>query len=232
MKKYAFIPSRDGKSKTLENLKDFLSSAGYDVKVLINKSSIFEAYNGAMEEFNVSAKDRVILCHDDIEVLSSLKIFNQVMDSHFGTPNSGFLGVAGTRYLPQHGVWWSGYGADHKPMSPQNPLAGSIFHGEDATTMRVECYGSNSKTVVMDGVFLAATGAVLNSIQLKQPKSFPGGWHFYDVFYTYQAFKKGYYNQTAPVLLRHESVGEPDDLYNQNRESFIKRYNTELPAHI
>tara|TARA_R110000765_G_scaffold107642_4_gene198467 strand:+ start:9874 stop:10575 length:702 start_codon:yes stop_codon:yes gene_type:complete len=229
MAKYAFIPSRAGNSKTLSNLKDFFELAGYDVNVLVDKSSIFEAYSGALRECKVKATDKVVMCHDDIEILSSPEAFNDILDSHFKKPKAGFLGVAGTRYFPDHAVWWSGYGGDHKPMSPQNPLCGFIFHGETTESMRLENYGTHANTVVMDGVFLAATGAVLNSIQLNKPKSFEGGWHFYDVFYTYQAFKKGFVNSTAPVLVRHESVGEPDEVYNKNRLAFLKLCGSDLP---
>ena len=231
MKKYAFIPSRDGKSETLSVLKEFLTSAGYDVKVLIGKSSIFEAYGGAVKEFNISAKDRIIMCHDDIEVLNNVKSFNEILDFHFEFPKSGFLGVAGAKVLLPHGVWWANYSMEHVPRDPNNLLSGAVFHGNDFQSIGLDHYGGYAKTVVMDGVFLAATGAVLNSIQLKQPKSFPGGWHFYDIFYTFQAFKKGFVNVTAPILLRHESGGNTSELYEDNRLSFIERYKNDLPAY-
>ena len=47
MKKYAFIPSRDGKSETLSVLKEFLTSAGYDVKVF--EESVALAYEGLVD---------------------------------------------------------------------------------------------------------------------------------------------------------------------------------------
>ena len=78
MAKYAFIPSRAGNSKTLSNLKDFFELAGYDVKVLVDKSSIFEAYSGALRECKVKASDKVVMCHDDIEILSSPEAFKGV----------------------------------------------------------------------------------------------------------------------------------------------------------
>tara|TARA_R110000765_G_scaffold391844_1_gene484826 strand:+ start:5341 stop:6042 length:702 start_codon:yes stop_codon:yes gene_type:complete len=230
MAKYAFIPSRTGKSETLEKLKDFFTSAGYTVKVLVGESSIFKAYSNAARECKLAAQDKVVMCHDDIEILSKPEVFNSLLDTHFKTPKAGFLGVAGTCYFPAHAVWWNGYGVEHKPMDSQNPLRGSIFHGETPESMRLDLYGPHGNTVVMDGVFLAATGAVLNSIQLTKPKSFEGGWHFYDIFYTYQAFKKGFVNRTSPMLLRHESVGESDELYNKNRLAFLKLCGSELPT--
>lgn len=231
MRKYAFIPSRTGKSETLDKLKAFLKSVGYSIKVLIGKSSIFEAYDSAAREANLTANDQVIMCHDDIEILSSPEDFTEILDNHFKTPKSGFLGVAGSRYLTKQAVWWEGYGAQHTPMSPQNPLCGFIFHGTTTSSMRLECFGPQMNTVVMDGVFLAATGAVLNSIQLRKPKTFEGDWHFYDIFYTYQAFRKGFVNKTAPLLLRHESVGQPDEMYNKNRLAFVRLAGENLPAH-
>lgn len=230
MEKYAFIPSRTGESETLEDLKKYLTGAGFDVKVLIGKSSIFDAYSDAVKDFGILATDHVIMCHDDIQILNDVDSFNRVLDLHFNHPKSGFLGVAGSKSLPAHCVWWGNYGPTHTPGHPTNHLSGAVFHGKNLETMSLDMYGRYARTVVLDGVFLAATGALLNSIQLKKPSSFPSGWHFYDIFYTYQAFRKGFINVTAPILLRHKSGGNPSGTFDDNRQAFISKFEPELPA--
>ena len=232
MVKYAFIPSRDGKSQTLIKLKTFLEKANFIVKVLVGESSIFEAYSNAVKEANVSAQDWVILCHDDIEIISSVDSFTDILNTHFKKPNAGFLGVAGARVLTHQAVWWGNYSAEHQPLSQNNTMRGAVFHGVDMETAVLDVFGRHGKAVVLDGVFLACKGAVLNSIQITQPKTFTSGWHFYDIFFTYQAFKKGYINVAAPIMLRHESVGTPEGSYEDNRKAFVDHFGGDLPVQV
>ena len=91
-------------------------------------------------------------------------------------------------------------------------------------------FGNYGKAVVMDGVFLCTTGKVLNTIQLKKPKDFPGPWDFYDVFYTFQAHIKGLHNKVIPITIRHESEGFPRPQWEFNRQAFVNLFGKYLPA--
>ena len=61
-----------------------LSSYGVHVKVLANQTSIFTAYKKGLESCDADDGDIVILCHDDLEILSSkaefIDVINQSLD--------------------------------------------------------------------------------------------------------------------------------------------------------
>ena len=224
MRKFVLIPTRDDKG-SLNPLRSFFEDAGYEVHFLIGESSIFSAYQNTIDKLKVKAKDTVIMCHDDIEILTKPSAFNSILDKALNSPNVGFVGVAGTKILKPSAIWWDGVGThDH--------FAGTVFHGKNIEDMFITPYGNPGPVVVADGLFLAAKGSTLNSIQLKKPKSFPGDWDFYDIFYTYQAHRKGLVNMVAPIQILHESVGElaGRDSWHDNKKAFLATFSQELPA--
>ena len=225
MKKYAFIPTRDKTTKNPQ-LEEYLTRAGYDVTFLIGENSIFNAYHNACKP--VMANDTVIMCHDDIRILTEPDAFNTFLDMALNTETTGFVGVAGTKVLKQSAVWWDGLaqGEDH--------FSGMVMHGKSLEEMRMTPYGTPGGVVVLDGLFLAARGKTLNSIQLKKPKTFEGNWDFYDIFYTFQAFLKGKTNVVAPIQVLHQSLGEivGRDSWHNNRQAFIDRYRENLPMTV
>jgi hypothetical protein len=227
MRKLAFIPTRE----ELPNpkLAEFFQKAGWEPIFLPGYSSIFEAFSSGRDLHNVKPNDMVILCHDDIDIVVSPKYFNEIIDNSMDM-NTGFLGVAGTRFLGTDAVWWKQMG-QHDARSPMNPLSGMIMHGSRKEN-HTNFYGSHGSVVVMDGVFLCARGKTINTISLKKPKSFKGNWDFYDIYYTYQAHKKGFINKTIPIVMIHESTGEISEResWHQNRKAFME--SAELPVMI
>jgi len=227
MAKYAFIPTRD-KSTVNTELQDYLTEAGFNVNFLIGKNNIFEAYEEACKP--VMAKDTVVMCHDDIKILNSTESFNAFLDKDLDKSSTGFVGVAGARVLNQSAMWWEGIQSTGSPNH-----SGFVWHGDDLNDMSMSFYGIPAgDVVVLDGLFLAAKGATLNSIQLKKPSFFEGDWDFYDIFYTFQAFKKGFRNKAIPLQILHSSVGniEGKDSWHNNRKAFADYFVRELPTHV
>lgn len=214
MTTYALIPTRSEKySDTLSNLISYLSSIGVVCKILINRNSIFQAFEEEINALKLDDEDAVILCHDDIEILMDPDTFLKELFIGLNKPNAGFVGVAGTQYLNESGVWWN----------ERARLKGFIFHGPDRARMLPSFFGQlEAPVVVLDGVFLAAKGKTLKSLNLKKPKAFKGEWDFYDIEYTTLAFEKGLTNYVMPILLRHESPGEiaGRDSWIHNRRVF------------
>ena len=230
MKKIALIPTREELPNSV--IASFLSKAGWDPVFLPGYSSIFEAFSKGAEMKNIKAEDQVILCHDDIDIVSSPDYFNQVIEQHLSDPKTGFIGVAGTRFLKASGVWWEGL-SSYAPDSPMNHLSGFIAHGSREAN-HMNYYGHHGSVVVLDGVFLCTTGKVLNSIKIKKPHYFSGDWDFYDVYYTSQAHLKGFENKTVPIHMIHQSGGEiaGRDSWHANRESFCEHAADHLPLYI
>jgi len=228
MKKVAFIPTRDGKIK--KTLRDFFDSAKWKIVPLQKYDDIFSAFDDGVKTEDVLADDYVIFCHDDIEILTNPKDFNLFIEKNLEDSNSGFVGVAGTRFLRATAVWWEG----ESPTNHMNSLAGSVYHGDKKKEIYQTYFGPLGDVAVMDGLFLAAKGRTVNTIQLKKPKTFTGKWDFYDIFYTSQAHLKGLRNRVIPLDIIHYSKGEikGKTSWYENREAFQELFKDNLPMYV
>ncbi len=219
MRKVAFIPTREAKDRPI---KSFLERAGWEV-IYIIKNSIFDAYTSALKENDILAKDRVIMCHDDIEILMEPDMFNKIIDDSL-TPKTGFLGIAGAKRLNKTACWWHGLGREYP--HTESFLQGMVFHGSSINDCYPTYYGGFGEVEVLDGLFLVTTGATLYNINTKMPKDFVGKWDFYDIYYTYQAQLKGRKNKVVPIPVLHHSFGDGalKEDWDANRQAFIRKY--------
>ena len=169
MRKIALIPTREEADLPIVS---YLEDCGFEVHLLVGQASIFSAYKEKENTLNLMKDDLVVLCHDDIRILADKSIFLNLLETSLNKPNTGFVGVAGTRILNADGVWWNGI------QTPESRgwLSGAAYHGKGIDKMQLTYFGPVSQVVVLDGVFLAAKGATLNSIQLGKPKSFAGAF--------------------------------------------------------
>ena len=184
---------------------------------------MFDVYKSTVNSLDLTANDQVIMCHDDIEILLSEEIFNRVLSQHLENPLNGFVGVAGSQMITHEASWYT-------CAQKHNAGGGVVYHGKDLESMIPSLYGTSKKAVTMDGVFLASTGRVLNTINLGMPKDFVGKWDWYDALYTFQAYKKGLRNIIAPILLRHESGGRYPKEWHDDKPKFVKLFNDHIPA--
>ena len=222
---YAFICTRDkAPTVTRNNLTHYLSRAGVKTKILVGQDSIFSGYKNAFELTKPKATDTVILCHDDIEILSDIHTFHKELECHLSQHKSGFAGVAGTTLLGEDAVWW-----DHQRWQ-KGLHRGHVFHGKDLHSYDNTYYGKSGRVVVMDGLFLAAKAETLTKIGLDKPSYFEGDWDYYDIYYTMKAHNLGLINKTVPIIVLHNSFGElaGRDSWLKNREAFVK--NHKLPV--
>lgn len=188
--------------------------------------SIFEAYRGAIERINPEKDDIIILCHDDIEILSPKEEFLEKLTSLCNKEGVGFVGPAGTTYLGSEAVWWN-----HDNWQ-KGLHKGRVFHFTPDGRKYNTDYGPHGEVVVLDGLFLAARGHIFDQLNLHKPSYFQGEWDFYDIYYTTQAINLGYINHTLDLEFVHHSRGElvgRDSWYN-NKAAFIA-YN-DLPLDI
>ena len=162
MRKLAFIPTREAKERPI---KTFLEKAGWVVHYLVNESSIFEAYTKAFKDNNIIAKDKVILCHDDIQILNTPEMFNEVVDKNL-TKDVGFLGIAGPQRLNKTSCWWHGLGKEYP--HPDSFLRGCVWHGDSLDECFPTYYGGYGEVEVLDGLLLITTGSTLNNIKTCQ----------------------------------------------------------------
>tara|TARA_R110002051_G_scaffold249846_1_gene309235 strand:+ start:16 stop:696 length:681 start_codon:yes stop_codon:yes gene_type:complete len=223
MKIFSITCTRDKNlSSVTQEMVDTLSSFGVDVKILVNQSSIFEAYKKGLALCKASDKDIIILCHDDIELLDNKEEFIANL-SVCSQQYTGIVGPAGTSYLGENAVWW-----DH-PKWEQGYHRGSVQHRKEDGTIYPTEYGRCGQVVALDGLFLAARKEVWKKVGLNKPKYFEGNWDFYDIHYTTTSHLLGYKNCAVPIKIIHHSGGElvGRDSWHKNREAFI--HNTKLP---
>ena len=80
MKIYAFICTRqEPLSDYTHKLLSYLSRCKIEVKVLVNKKSIFDAYIEGIKSIILRDSDIVIFCHDDIEIIMDPQKFVDVL---------------------------------------------------------------------------------------------------------------------------------------------------------
>jgi hypothetical protein len=210
------------RSETLDYLLSYLHKNDIETDLLVNKSSIFSAYAEQFEldKDNLDDEDIIILCHDDIEILTDSSIFKEYLIGNLHPKKIAFVGVAGTTRLEKNAIWWN-----HDNWR-KGLHRGLVFHGKSLSTMDPSWYGKPGKVVVLDGLFLAAKVRTLKEIGLEKPDIFTGEWDFYDIWYTLTAYEKGYENKVIPVHVRHQSTGElvGRDSWHDNRTAFIKKF--------
>ena len=221
MNRHVIIPTTD--ASKAENLKEYFVEAGWDVHFVENAANIFDAHRKGLEDAGVLANDKVILCHDDIEILSAPKVFNTLIDNHLDDSQTGFIGVAGSAYVNHQINWFQ--------CSKQNDSGGGIvFHGDSVLRMAPSFYGHRENVVVLDGLFLATTGKVLYGINMNKPKSFVSSWHHYDFSYCIQAHSKRLKNKTVPISILHRSPGSYNQSYFDDIPNVASVFDRYLPA--
>ena len=224
MRKIAIIPSKTPNIPL--TLVNYFGKAGWELYIMDGCSSIFEAYEQGIKKAKVSARDYVIMCHDDIHILTNPEDFNSIIEGYLQKYKIGFLGVAGTKLFQESCVWWDGM--QHPG---QQHLSGLVYHGTNLMNMQSTHYGQPSRVVALDGVFLACKGSTLLTIKLSKPEDFQGNWDFYDIYYTLQAHMRNLDNYTAPLQILHMSVGETAGKasWHANKEAIKARLWTKFP---
>jgi hypothetical protein len=214
---YSVICSRSNKpNNTLPKLLSYFNRNNIKYWVSYDANSMFEGYKLGIEKLNPSPDDIVILCHDDIEILSEGSVFKEILTTELISGDVGFVGPAGTTHLGADAVWWD------MTRRQQGLHSGFVFQGHDYKTMTPNYFGPCRNVVVLDGLFLAARKSTLDKIGLNKPKEFPTNWDFYDLYYTLTAYEMGLTNKAIPIVILHNSNGYMRETWEANRLGFKK----------
>ena len=77
-----------------------------DIEILIYENngemSLTQVYNKGLRE---SKNDIIVFMHDDVTILTN--DWGKKLIKHYEESDYGILGVAGTKLLPDNGVWWT-----------------------------------------------------------------------------------------------------------------------------
>lgn len=218
------------KPKSLDKLVSYYKEANIPYYISFDASGMFQGYQEAFQraksEHQLDNDDIVILCHDDINILMSPQDLKDTLRKYLHKSRMvGFIGPAGTTALGKDCMWW------HPERRAQGFHRGFVFQGDSLESMTPNYFGPYGKeVVVLDGCFLACTVYALNDVKLTKPDYLSGDWDFYDIHYTYSAYRMGKINYAAPIIIRHESNGEMRQEWHENNKCFLRKWNQELPA--
>jgi len=187
-------------------------------KVNNGEKSLSKVYNEILKE---SSNDIVVLCHDDI-YFDTTSWYHKLI-KHFEKSEYGILGMAGTTYMPKSGRWWE----DRKKMFG---IVNHEHEGKKWESKYSSGFGNNVKEcVVVDGLFIAID-------KKKIKKTFDetvDGFHFYDIEFCFQNFLEGVkIGVITNVRITHKSIGITNQQWEDNREIFSKKFESQLPKFL
>jgi len=179
--------------------------------------SLTEAYNIILEQ---STNDIVVLCHDDIK-LKTKKWGSKIIE-HFNNSDYGIIGVAGTTYYPESGMWWE----------DKHSMVGCVNHKHPETNKE---YTSKYSALVDDGIIpvvsLDGVFMVVNKKRIKYDfDENVKGFHFYDVDFTLGNHLKGVkVGCITNIRVLHYSIGQTNQEWENNRIKFAEKWKDHLP---
>ena len=188
-------------------------------KINNGEKSLSQVYN---EIINESTNDIVVLVHDDLEF--ETKNWGDKVLKHFKRQTEyGILGLAGTKYLHESAQWWSISSSMYGIVNHKNNEKSWTSRYSNDIGSRVE------ETVIVDGLFIAVDKSI---IKHKFDESIEG-FHFYDLGFCLPNFlddvKVGV---MFDVRVTHLSIGETNEMWEENRKQFAERYSKKLPIDI
>jgi glycosyltransferase involved in cell wall biosynthesis len=188
-------------------------------KINNGEKSLSVVYN---EILNESSNNVVVLCHDDI--IFEKKYWAKRAIEHFQKkPEYGILGVAGTRYYPESGMWWE----------VSSEMIGQVYHqhnGKKWLSKYNEPFGNKViQTIIVDGVFMMVQKDKLS----KQFNESVEGFHFYDTTFTFENHLDGVkVGVISNIPITHLSIGATNQQWELNRVKFVESFKTKLPQII
>lgn len=193
----------------VSSLEASLQPSRCEFVVIRDARSLAEAFNRILDR---ATGDVVILCHDDIELLSG----NATAALRHALAEHDLVGVAGARHVSGPAVLWSGHPHIHGWVS--YPREGRI----EAAPLSLHA-GVLGGMQALDGVFMAMRGAAARRHRF-DAESFDG-FHFYDLDFTYRAHLAGArLAVTTDILLLHASQGRFGDDWKRYAARFREKF--------
>lgn len=211
--------TREHKPQHLDHIKKMCGHPDVEVIEYINNGiSLTKAYNELLAK---TKYDITVFVHDDIFI--DTKQFAKKIAKHFENSDYGILGVAGTKYLDNSGVWWT----------DRSKLLGRVWHTHN-NKKYLTVFGENQdnrveEAVVVDGVFFS----VMKSRLKKWFDEEVEGFHFYDIDFCYRNYLEGVkVGVHTNIAINHLSIGETNQEWDKNKIKFSKKYKKTLPSKI
>lgn len=193
--------------------------------------SLTETYNTIWERAKIFENAVFVFLHHDIYFKS--KDWGKELLDLFNMNEIDIVGIVGTDTLYEHCAWF----LDHDVQFSSLNLWGNAWHiinGEETFTDYSRFSKPDAKckklqpVVAIDGVFIAFNPDTC----LTFDEDFDG-FHYYDVSFCVKNYLQGkHIAVTEAIQLCHESEGNFNDMWEQSRIKFFKKYGSYLPISI
>ena len=199
-------PERAARARA--SLSRALRDTDVTFEVVTDARSLAEAYNRILD---AARTERVILCHDDIEVVTPA--LDAALARAFA--RADVVGVVGADRVAGPAVLWAGHPHLHGQVAYPR---GDAFEAAPMSLRRGLVTGMQA----LDGVFLAiGPGARAHRFDAR---TFDG-FHFYDLDFTYRAHLAGLrLAVTTDVVLVHDSEGNFGEDWKKYAERFLEKF--------
>jgi len=212
--------TRESKPEFIEYLK---KSSGFKKIEVIEKinngdKSLAQTYNEILSE---AKTDIVVLCHDDI-YFDTNSWYHKLI-KHFDKSDFGIIGMAGTTYMPESGMWWE----------DRRKMIGIVNHeseGKKWTSKYADDLNNNIKqTVIVDGLFIAIHKKRIKHNFIEDFE----GFHFYDIPFCFENHISGVkVGVITNIRITHKSIGQTNEQWEKNRILFSEKYKDNLPTKL
>ena len=192
------------------NLSQRLQGHAHEIIRISDAKSLAEGYNRGIAQ---SRGDRLIFCHDDIEILS--EDFTDRLDGHLNQYD--LVGVAGSNRIIRSE--WISAGPPH--------VFGHVAQVYPPGGFFVAIYAVPAKSIpgicAMDGLFFAARREVIDKVRF-DAQTFDG-YHHYDLDFTFAAHLAGFrLAVVTDIFVFHRSTGNKDDRWKHYARLFHQKY--------
>lgn len=192
--------------------------AGEPVEIIgiRDAKSMCEGYNRGIQQ---SHGDVVIFSHDDVEIIGTQSA--RRLRAHL--QRYDLLGIAGTTRLV--GPRWVEAGPPF--LFGQVAQINSSGKGYDVAIWNATL-PAHGEMQALDGVFLCARRNVVEQLQFDE--STFGGFHLYDLDFSFRAYRAGFKLAVINDLpMIHASMGEFGDRWAEDAERFVRKHGSALP---
>jgi GT2 family glycosyltransferase len=192
--------------------EQLIPSAHLQLTVIRDAHGLSEAYNRGIA---TATGEIVIFSHDDIEIHSP--DFAARVAAHLRQHE--LIGVAGTTRFHGPAWMWSGSEFAHSWVAHRERGVGEYHASVAALPING---GTVNGIQAMDGVWLAARREVLQRLTFDEAVR---GFHFYDLDFTYRAFKAGVSTAiVSDLCIVHHSRGSFGDAWQVQALGFLARH--------
>ncbi len=191
-----------------------LAGRDHEFVVIRDARSLAEAYSRGLER---CSHEIVVFAHDDVE-LASARPFDFIAAA---LRESDIVGVVGSRLVSGPAVLWAGHPHLHgrviHPAKAPRPACDAWFYSLDAGLL----HGMQA----LDGLMFATRREIVRRVGFDATTF--DGFHFYDLDFTYRAFRDGLrLAVTTDVIAVHSSSGHFGDAWKR----YAQRFKGKFPA--